>query len=123
MRSTYFIPNSFYSYQEKTSHIEENDTGYFIQLDMPGVKKEDLKVSLENSNLYIEGARANRGPIKRAFSLPEDVEVERIQAQLKDGVLELALPKKEKARPKLITVNEGAESLLPKSESSNSCCE
>lgn len=111
---------AFYSYQERTSHIEENEEGYFIELDMPGVKKEDLKISLENSSLYIEGVRNKRAPIKRAFSLPEDVQVEKIVAQLRDGVLELALPKKEREKPKIIPVSEGNVSILPKSETE--CC-
>lgn len=119
MRSAFHIPNSYYS--ERSSYINENEEGYFIELDMPGVSKDGLKISLEGANLYIEGNRANRAPVKRAFLLPEDVEADKIAAQLRDGVLELALPKKEKAKPKLIPVKEGTESLLPKNK--ESCCD
>lgn len=119
MRSAFYTPSSYYS--ERSSYINENEEGYFIELDMPGVSKDALKISLEGSSLYIEGNRANRAPVKRAFLLPEDVESEKIAAQLKDGILELALPKKEKAKPKLIPVREGLESLLPKNK--DSCCD
>jgi HSP20 family molecular chaperone IbpA len=98
------------------SHVEENEQGYFIQLDAPGVRKEDVKISVENRHLLIEGERKGKLPqkLRRAFSLPDDVEVEKIAAQMKDGVLELSLPKKEQARPKTIQVQEAKESFFQK---------
>lgn len=62
----------------------------------------------------IEGARKGRTSVslKRVFSLPDDVELGGIQAQVKDGVLEIALPKKEQAKPKQIPVQEAKESFF-----------
>lgn len=98
------------------SHVEENEQGYFIQLDAPGVRKEDVKISIENRHLLIEGERKGKVPqkLRRAFSLPDDVDGEKIAAQMKDGVLELSLPKKEQARPKTIQVQEAKESFFQK---------
>lgn len=99
------------------SHVVENEQGYFIQLDIPGVPKEKLKISTEKKQLVVEGERQTRdglSSIRRAFWLPDDVDADRIEAQLKDGVLELALPKKEAAKPKLIAVGEGKESFFQK---------
>ena len=93
-------------YAQTQSHVEETEQGYFIQLDAPGVKKEDLKIALENRHLVIEGERKGKSPqkLKRSFSLPDDVDFEKISAELKDGVLDLSLPKKEQAKPKLIPI-------------------
>lgn len=103
-------------YTAAQSHVEENEQGYFIQLDAPGVRKEDVKVSVENRHLLIEGERKGKVPqkLRRAFSLPDDVDSEKIAAQMKDGVLELSLPKKEQAKPKTIQVQEAKESFFQK---------
>jgi len=104
------------------SLVEETNEGYFIQLDVPGVRKEDVRISAENRHLVIEAERKGRTAqkLRRVFSLPDDVNVEGISAQTRDGVLELSLPKKEQAKPKQIVVNEAKESffanLLGKSE-------
>ncbi len=98
------------------SHVEETDHGYFIQIDAPGIKKEDLKISFENQNLVIEGERKGKFSawLKKRFSLPDDVNVDGIQAQMNDGVLEIALPKKEMAKPKTIAIQETKESFFQK---------
>lgn len=98
------------------SHVEESAERYVIALDVPGVKKEDVKISAENRHLVIEAERKGRNPAKlrRVFSLPDDVNLDGISAQTQDGVLELALPKKEQAKPKQITVQEGRESFFGK---------
>jgi HSP20 family molecular chaperone IbpA len=98
------------------SHVEETDHGYFIQIDAPGIKKEDVKISLENQNLVVEGERKGKFAawLKKRFLLPDDVNAEGIQAQMNDGVLEIALPKKEMAKPKTITVQEAKENFFHK---------
>ena len=104
------------------SHVEESKDAYFIELDAPGFKREDISISVDNRLLAIEGTRKGRTnlSLKRVFSLPDDVEVGSIAAQMKDGVLELSLPKKEQAKPKQVTIQEAKESffqkLLPKNE-------
>src|SRR3989344_3038109 len=109
------LDNARGSYRSR-SHVDETAEGYFIELDAPGIRKEELRISIENRHLVIEGERKGRveSRLRRVFSLPEDVDVSRIEAQLKDGVLELALHKIEQAKPKLIPIAEGKESFFQK---------
>lgn len=116
----YYFPTytSFFDTQvsRARSRVEEDENGYYIQIDTPGIKLEDLKISTEGRYLTIEGERKGRfqETISKSFSLPDDVDLDKVEAQLKDGVLELALPKKEQLKPKTIAVKEGKESLFHK---------
>lgn len=96
--------------------IYESDEGLVLLADMPGVDKEGLKVSVENQILTIEGKVGEKRkadywiqefePINyfRQFELSEEVDQNKITAELKHGVLKLTLPKAEKAKPKFIEV-------------------
>ena len=99
--------------------IEETEADYRVRMDLPGVKREDLKVEIENDSLLIEAEReagssddvqvlhrerAGNARFVRRFSLGESVRAEGIVARLVDGVLELTLPKAEKALPRRINV-------------------
>lgn len=115
-----FFPNVFFDsladgpdYRGQ-SHVEENEQGYFIEIDAPGFRREDLRISIDDRHLVIDGVRKGRAnaSLKRVFSLPDDVELGKIQAQVKDGILELALPKKEQSKPKVIEVQEAKESFF-----------
>jgi HSP20 family protein len=90
-----------------------------ITAELPGVRQEDVRLSLENSLLTIRGEkksqveekrdRAHRverqyGSFERSFSLPSTVDVERIEARFTDGVLTVTLPKAEKAKPRQIEI-------------------
>ncbi len=107
------------------SYVEENKENYLIQLDVPGFTKEDVKISLDGRNLLIEGER--KGPreakIRKIFSLPEDVDFDRIVAHQKDGVLEVAVPKREKYIPKQIPIQESKGSFFKKSEDAKNAIE
>ena len=96
-------------------NIKENETGFELQLAVPGAKKEDFKIEVDNELLTIssEGKTENvetkenftrkefsYTAFKRAFTLPETVDGSKIDAAYEDGVLKLALPKKEEALPK-----------------------
>lgn len=97
--------------------IYENDAKILLYADMPGVKKEDLQVSIDNGTLSLKGVRRfNRaGGVSReefsdlayvrSFSIPQSIEIDRVEAALRDGVLTLHLPKAESARPRLIEIN------------------
>ena len=99
-----------------TVDIYENDNEILIHADMPGVKKEDVSVNIDNGTLSLSGVRRfdNKGASKweefsdveyvRSFSVPQTIEVERVEAELKDGVLKLHLPKSEAAKPKMIEI-------------------
>jgi HSP20 family protein len=96
--------------------VDETEAGYFLELDAPGFAKEDLKISVEGRHLLIEGERKGKTSrkLRKVYSLPDDVDAEKIEAQVKDGVLALALPKNEQAKPKLIPVKEAQEGFFQK---------
>lgn len=96
--------------------IYENDDEILVHADMPGVKKDDVSINIDNGTLSISGVRRldNKGVLTwenffdveyvRNFSIPQRIDVERVAAELKDGVLKLHLPKSEAAKPKMIEI-------------------
>ncbi len=99
--------------------IMETSGEYLIAVEIPGVKKEDVKVTLEQGVLTIQGMRRkgeeaqgtkfhrverSYGSFARKFSLPDLVDDGNVQAVFKDGILTLHLPKSQKAKPKAIEV-------------------
>lgn len=101
-------------------NVLETDKAYEIQAEMPGVKKEDVKVSIDHDRVTIEGEcrKANeqrqgenvvyseRSARKfvRSFMLPTEVDDTAAQAKLEDGILMLTLPKKQGAEPRRLTI-------------------
>jgi HSP20 family protein len=105
-----------------TVDISETDGEYQIKAEIPDVRKEDVKVTLEDGVLTIQGERKQEkeekgkkyhriersyGSFVRSFSLPDVIDEEKVKAEFKDGVLNLHLPKSEKAKPKAIEVKVG----------------
>lgn len=99
--------------------ISETATAYQIKAEIPDVKKEDVKVTLEDGVLTIQGMRRHEqeakdkkfhriersyGAFVRTFSVPDAVEAGHVTAEFKDGILNLHLPKSERAKPKHIEV-------------------
>ena len=96
--------------------IYENENEILLYADMPGVHKEDVTVNIENGKLSISGIRRldHQGvstweefadiEYVRSFSIPQTINVEDVQAKLKDGVLTLHLPKSEAAKPRMIEI-------------------
>ncbi|MFP5262110.1 MAG: Hsp20/alpha crystallin family protein [Blastocatellia bacterium] len=102
--------------------IYEDESSFIIKLEMPEVNREDVKVNLHENTLSISGERRlenedkregyhrverSYGQFYRSFTLPPNVNTEGINAQFKDGMLRLSIPKKEEAKPKQIEVNVG----------------
>src|SRR6202022_2457316 len=100
--------------------ITEDEKEYLIKAELPEMKKEDVKVTVENGVLTISGERKfekeeknkkyhrverGYGTFVRSFTLPDDADPNGVQADFKDGVLIVHLPKNEKAKPKQIEVN------------------
>jgi HSP20 family protein len=98
--------------------LEEKDN-YFILVELPGLKREDIKVSLEDVTLTISGERKVEkrteetsvhrverfiGRFERSVALPATVSAEKVKATYTDGVLTLTLLKTEQAKPKRIDV-------------------
>jgi HSP20 family molecular chaperone IbpA len=96
--------------------IYENDDEILLHADMPGVTKEDVSVNIDNGTLSLSGVRRfdKKGistweefwdvEYVRSFSIPQSIDVERVEAELKDGVLKLHLSKSEAAKPKMIEI-------------------
>ena len=98
--------------------ITEDDKEYLIKAELPDVKKEDVKVSVENGRLTITGERKFEkeeskkyhrverlyGRFVRSFIVPDIAEADKVSAEFADGVLKVHLPKSEKAKPKQIEV-------------------
>lgn len=97
--------------------IYETQDELVLVADLPGVSKEDLTIKLDDEILTIEGAAQasaapgqqllseyTSGTFYRQFTVGEAIDREKIDASLKNGVLELVLPKAEKAKPKRIEV-------------------
>jgi len=91
--------------------------------DLPGVKREDLDVTVEGRVLTIKGVRKydgdrgknaqvvlgrSYGSFTRSFNLPNDLDTENLKAELSDGVLTLRIPKHEKARARKVEIGTGA---------------
>jgi len=98
----------------------EDKDNVIVRVEVPGMKKEDIEVSLHEGNLSISGERkyeekkeeaevyrAERffGRFQRTVSLPSVVESGKVKAQYQDGILTITLPKAEEAKPKHIDVN------------------
>ena len=90
--------------------VEETPTGVEIAFEMPGVKNSDISIEAGNGMLKIEGKSTLQRhglPVlfKRSFYISDTVDVDKIKACAKDGVVTLSLPKAEHALPRKITVN------------------
>jgi HSP20 family protein len=91
--------------------IYENDDGFMIVADMPGVASGDVSINHDAPTLTVEGRQsdASRAPLVfvRSFSVPDTVEPEGIDAKLTDGVLRITLKKAESSKPRRIEVRTG----------------
>ena len=92
-------------------NTREGEYAYHVEVDLPGVKKEDINVDLKDDVLTISGERKSKteindkdyykkectyGKFHRSFTLPDDTDVENIEANSEDGVLEVVIPKLKK---------------------------
>jgi HSP20 family protein len=99
--------------------IAEDEQEYLIKAELPGIEKEQVKVTVENGLLLITGERTNEseeknkkyhrversyGTFLRTFSLPDNADGTKIKADFKNGVLKVHLPKSEDAKPKSIEI-------------------
>lgn len=96
-----------------TADLFEDPQAYYARLEVPGLRKQDLKIEVADQTLNVEGATPSSGDsdtpaeslrFRRSFSLPEGVKSEAITAKLEHGILTLTLPKAEKLLPKSIAV-------------------
>ncbi len=107
--------------------VKESGDAYLFKADLPGIKEEDLEISLTGSRLTISGKREEErreeeeryfayersyGSFSRSFTLPEGVDPEHAEAELANGVLTVSVPKRPELKPKKIEVKK----LAPKGE-------
>ncbi len=102
-------------------NTRESEFAYHIEMDLPGIKKDDIEITTEDNVLTISGERKLKeeakdeeyykvesayGKFSRSFTLPEKVDFSAIQAEFKDGVLEVTIPKlkEEESKPKKIEI-------------------
>ena len=89
--------------------IYENDGGYLVLADLPGVGVDGIDIRYEEGELSLVGRREESArDYRRVFRIPEDVDAERIDAALDNGVLELRLPKAKSVQPRKIAVRASA---------------
>ncbi len=99
--------------------IYENSDNFTLKIDLPGIKKEDVKISFTNGKLNISGERIQEAETKeakchhieksygkyfRSFNLPELIQAEKINAEFNNGQLTITIPKAEEAKPKEIEI-------------------
>jgi HSP20 family protein len=103
-----------------TADINETQNEYLIKLDLPEVKKEDVKIEVDGNTITVTGERKQEreentdteirvesfyGSFARSFVLPDNVDINKIEAQTKDGVLKIRIPKRNTAeKPKQVEV-------------------
>ena len=102
-----------------TADISETDKEFVVRADLPGLKKEEVKVTFNDGLLTIQGERKQHkeetkekyhrvenyyGSFSRAFSLPDNIKADAIRCESKDGVLSVHIPKSEQKKPKEITI-------------------
>ena len=102
-----------------SADISETDKEYLIRAELPAVKKDDLRVTVEGGMLTISGERKQReeekkekfhrvesfyGSFSRSFTLPENVDADRIQAESKDGIVTVHVPKAKPEQRKLTEI-------------------
>lgn len=117
------LEKSFYNYPSNEGvssfvpvvNTREGESAYHIDVDLPGVKKEEIKVNVEKNILTISGERKTKEEVKeedyykvetsfgkfsRSFTLPDRSDIEHIEARSTDGVLEVIIPKLEESKDK-----------------------
>jgi len=101
--------------------VHEDKESYTVRVELPGLKREDIAVSLQDDALVISGERKTEtikedtevhrqkrfyGKFSRALTLPTAVSGDQVKAAYKDGILTVTLPKAEEAKPKQVVVSE-----------------
>lgn len=99
--------------------IQETDEAYRLHAELPGLKKEDVQITLENNVLRLSGERKFEKDVKqdsyhriervygtfsRSFALPHQVSSDKVEAKFDNGVLSIVVPKAEQAKPRRITI-------------------
>ena len=100
--------------------VYDNDDSIVIKAELPGIDKEGIEIDVKDRVLTLKGERSSESEVKddnyyrrersfgkfeRAFTLPADVDPDKIKADYKDGVLKIDIPKPEEKKPRQITIH------------------
>lgn len=101
-------------------NVTRIDGGYTVDAEMPGVKKDDIHVTIDGALVTISGEVRNEkeekkgeqvlrseryfGKVQRSFTLPQDIDEARVEAKYSDGVLKLTLPMREKSKARSVSI-------------------
>lgn len=100
--------------------VVDEEKQYWISMDIPGLKKEDISIEVKENALHISGERKfegkgekdnvlrsekQYGKFSRVFTLPQNVNADMIEARFENGVLDIVLPKEEKSQARKITIS------------------
>jgi HSP20 family protein len=102
-----FAPFAPYFPRYRGITMRENEAEYRLSIDMPGVREDELKVSVSEYRLDVSAARKKEGQEREyahSITLPRDVDLEHIAADYTDGVLELTMPKTKTGEPRNIPI-------------------
>ncbi len=101
--------------------MEEDKESFIITAELPGIKKDDIKITIADNKVMISGEiseekdiqeknyflkERSRGKFSRGFTLPTSIDSTKVEATYKEGILTLTLPKAEEARPREITIKD-----------------
>lgn len=118
-RSRYFDDEISSNIWAPSIDMYETDDDIVIKAELPGVSKKDINIEIKDGFLTLKGERKKEEDIKeenyhrveryhgsfqRSFSLPSQVDQDKVKAKFKDGLLEITLPKVEKVKPKKIEI-------------------
>lgn len=114
-----YVPERFEIEWAPAVDVSETEDAIIVKADLPGVKPEDIEINIVDNVLTIRGEKKREaeekkenfyrverfyGSFMRAIQLPTEVEVDKVKAQYKDGVLKITLPKKPEEKKKVIKV-------------------
>jgi HSP20 family protein len=125
MMNTQILPNAFYGIQNFIDSLNaanakcectytpkadyyETEGGFALEVELPGVKKEDMDIQVEKNILTVKATRARNKDEKftyeRSFRLADDIDTDNIKVSLEDGILKFDLAKKAQAAARKITI-------------------
>ena len=110
------LPSDYRKWNVPAVNILENDANFEIKLAAPGMKKQDFKINIEENNLVVSASATEQSQDKnerftrkefsfssfsRSFALPENANIDAIQAQYENGIMNIVIPKQEPTKPKV----------------------
>lgn len=117
---SHFSPSAEAGQWVPTVDIRETDDALLVQAELAGIEKKDIHLEVRDSVLIISGERRYEKDVKeenvhrveraygkfsRSFSLPNNIDADKVEASMKNGILEIRLPKCESAKPKAIAIH------------------